>query len=1298
MGYALLSLGTGALYALVASGVVVIARGAGVLNLAQGALLAWAAYAFHGLHAGWGLPLGLAAPLAVLSTTVIGVVFHLLVMRPLREATSLLRLMATLGLLIILQSLLTLMFAGAVRTSPTVLPTGRITLFDEPVGVSVFVRLAVVAVLVAGLWAVFRFTTVGLAATVAAENLRAAATFGWSADTVAAAAWGAGSALAGLGGVLLAPLQNPLSSANLLLLIVPALAVALVARFRSFPMVLAGGLALGVVEVETQFQLVAEHPWWRGVDRAVPLAVIVFYLAIRGQGIPERGHLAERQPALGSGRVHPRALAVTVAATLAAIWWLLPVDWVDAIDANALWALVILSVVVLVGFTGQLSLAQLAFSGIAALIAGRLVATRGWPLEAAMLVGVAGTAAVGLLFALPALRTRGLQLAVVTLGLGTAVDALLFQRGYHSPAPRSAGSIGSLFGDLASPEGTVVGRQTFLGIELDKVANPRGFATVSVLAFVLVALAVANLRRGRAGRRLIAVRTNERAAAALGISVVGAKLYAFALSAAIAGFGGVLYAFYVYGERGNIDYGGGAFAPFSSIMLIAYAVLGGVGWVSGAFAGATMAAGALATRLGGWVGDLLARLGVLLRVVVAALAGLLGLAAGASLVSAPRPRRRLGAAARYAPWAVAAVAALVAAVFGGWVRDWLAELDRYVPLIGGIVLVVVLSRSGGGMAPENARTARLLHDRVPAAAARRRRRDAARLARLLGAPPAALPAVPAVLSVWGLTVRFGAVTAVRSVDLRVEPGQIVGMIGPNGAGKTTVIDAITGYTPSSVTSVTSMTLGGVRLDRLPAHRRARAGISRSFQNLELFDDLTVIENIQAASDRRDTRAYLTDLLFPRGRPLEPAAVAAVDAFGLRDDLLRTVAELPYGRRRLLAIARAVAARPAVLLLDEPCAGLDESESAEVAGLLRRLADDWGLGILLNEHDMDVVMGVCDRVVVLDAGERIAEGTPERVRDDPRVRVACLGEAAVPARPAVSWTRPAVSWTRPAVSWTRRAVSWTRPAGPSAGGTGDRVADRTDPARFAAGPAVLAARGLSAGYGNGPVVRDLNLEVHAGEVVTLLGPNGAGKTTTLLALAGAIPSAGGEVLLAGAVTTAALHERCRRGLSLVPEERSVIMDLTVRENLRVGRCDPDLALAVFPELAEHLDRRAGLLSGGQQQMVTLARALARRPTVLLADELSLGLAPRVVDRLLAAVRAAADDGLAVILVEQHVRSALSIADRVHVLRHGALAWSGTAAQARADRETLLGAYLSPGRPADSGNGAPSGNGALSGPRA
>jgi sulfate-transporting ATPase len=227
--------------------------------------------------------------------------------------------------------------------------------------------------------------------------------------------------------------------------------------------------------------------------------------------------------------------------------------------------------------------------------------------------------------------------------------------------------------------------------------------------------------------------------------------------------------------------------------------------------------------------------------------------------------------------------------------------------------------------------------------------------------------------------------------------------------------------------------------------------------------------------------------------------------------------------------------------------------------------------------------------------------------------------------------------------------------------------------------VLAARGLCVGYGEGPVVRGIDLDVHAGRVVALLGPNGAGKTTTLLGLVGDLPPSGGRVLWNGAATTAPLHARARGGLAFVPEDRSVIMGLTARENLRVGRCDADVALGFFPELAAHLDRPAGLLSGGQQQMLALARALGRKPAALVADEMSLGLAPAIVHRLLGALRSAADAGTAVLLVEQHIRDALAVADEVYVMRAGRVDWSGPVEAARARRAAIEDAYLTGARP-------------------
>jgi branched-chain amino acid transport system ATP-binding protein len=210
--------------------------------------------------------------------------------------------------------------------------------------------------------------------------------------------------------------------------------------------------------------------------------------------------------------------------------------------------------------------------------------------------------------------------------------------------------------------------------------------------------------------------------------------------------------------------------------------------------------------------------------------------------------------------------------------------------------------------------------------------------------------------------------------------------------------------------------------------------------------------------------------------------------------------------------------------------------------------------------------------------------------------------------------------------------------------------------------LLAARDLSCGYHGHPVVRDLDFEVRAGEVVALLGPNGAGKTTTLSTLAGELRPIKGTVELHGSATTSPLYRRVRGGLGFVTERRSVFSQLSVAENLRVGRCDTEEALELFPELRALLHRRGGLLSGGEQQMLTLARALARKPSVLLADELSLGLAPLVVTRLLTAVRTAATErGVGVLLVEQHVSQALRIADYVLVMRNGSIVLRGTVSE-------------------------------------
>jgi branched-chain amino acid transport system ATP-binding protein len=225
-------------------------------------------------------------------------------------------------------------------------------------------------------------------------------------------------------------------------------------------------------------------------------------------------------------------------------------------------------------------------------------------------------------------------------------------------------------------------------------------------------------------------------------------------------------------------------------------------------------------------------------------------------------------------------------------------------------------------------------------------------------------------------------------------------------------------------------------------------------------------------------------------------------------------------------------------------------------------------------------------------------------------------------------------------------------------------------------ALLECRGLACGYGSMAVVRDLDLRVDAGEVVALIGPNGAGKTTTLLTLAGELPVISGDVIFRGVPTKAPLFRRARRGMGFVTEERSVFMSMTAAENLRIAGVSPARAIAVFPELEPLMGRTAGLLSGGEQQMLTLARAVAREPKLLLADELSLGLAPLVVKRLLETVRRVATErSTGVLLVEQHVRQALHIADRVYVMQRGRIVISGAAEEVRGRIDEVEATYLS-----------------------
>ena len=883
----LLGLGSGALIAGIALAVVLTYRGSGIINLSTGAIAMLGGYAFWALNSGKlaALPTGLAVLLALVFVLVVGALTEFAVYRPLRNAAPLAKLVSSLGVLLIAQASMLLAFGVTPQPAASILPQNTVHLLGAVVPIDRFILTGLVIVAAAVLAALYKWTRFGLATRAVSENESAAMLGGLSPNVISLTNTLLAALIAGALGILAASITS-LDPSTLPLQIIPALAAALIASFTSFGIAVAASMGIGILY--SLLEYFSAQSWFPqsggvslpGVSDLLVFLIIIGVLFWRGARLPGRGALVERRLPEAPRPRHLLRTGLICLVAGAVLLIIVPFDFREALINTLIGALMALSLVVVTGFVGQISVVQLALAGAAGFTISHMAVNFGITFPVAALAGIAVAVVIGLITAVSAVRVRGVSLAVATLAGAVAIE--------------NFGFVNSTWGGGLA--GSPVPEPHWFGLDLGPNAPFRGidnnqpspvFGWVALICCVALCIAVGYIRRGKFGQRMLAVRSNERAAAAAAINPRTVKLYAFGVAAFIAGVAGSLYAY----NFGSVS--ADRFDAVTALSLIAFAYAGGITLISGAvFAGLISAQALIPYALDKWFG-----------------------------------------------------------LNGNWFL-----------LFGGVILIFTLLQNPEGVAGDFYRR---LHKRAqvraPEVDAAVRERLTARAAR----PD--LSGRAAALTVNGLSVHFGGVIALSDVSLEVKEGELVGLIGPNGAGKTTLIDAISGF----VNSTGAVQLGGASLLGLPPYERARRGLARTWQSTELFDDLDVRENLTVAS-----RTGSAD------DALEQVGMAwAADAMPL---------QLSTGQRKLVGVARALAAKPALLCLDEPAAGLDTAESHELGARLRRLADE-GQSMLLIEHDMGLVLGICDRVVVLEFGKVIAEGAPEVVRQDPRVIAAYLGD-------------------------------------------------------------------------------------------------------------------------------------------------------------------------------------------------------------------------------------------------------------------------------------------------------------------
>lgn len=492
-----------------------------------------------------------------------------------------------------------------------------------------------------------------------------------------------------------------------------------------------------------------------------------------------------------------------------------------------------------------------------------------------------------------------------------------------------------------------------------------------------------------------------------------------------------------------------------------------------------------------------------------------------------------------------------------------------------------------------------------------------------------------IFTLEGISKYFGALAAVEEVSLQVEKGELRSIIGPNGAGKTTLFNVITGLLPMDGGKIQ---FKGEDITGFLPNQVVSKGISRSFQIISIFQDLTVFENIRVAVQARTPHRFNFFSVTEELEYINKEAEKIIATVGLQGRESMKASSLSHGDQRLLEMGISLAADPEMLLLDEPLAGLSSRERTRVANLIRQLSGEHT--ILLIEHDIDQVLALSDRITVLNQGKIIAEGTPQEIQKDAKVQEAYLGGFHLEeAAPVISVT--------PAYAEELLKVSE-----------------------------------INTYYGKSHILHSVSLTVNRGDVICLLGRNGAGKTTTLNSIMGITPPRAGKVVFQGeTISGLSPEEIARKGLGLVPQGRRIFPNLTVLENLAIARkegvspvrWEVERVLELFPKLKELRNRRGETLSGGELQMLAIARTLMGNVEILLLDEPFEGLAPSVVEnvrKIIEEIRGATT----ILLVEQNASLALTLANRAYVLNNGIIEYAGLAADLlneRSLRVRLLG---------------------------